>query len=153
MKAITLTQPWATLVAGGEKRIETRAWPTNYRGPVAIHAALTIPPWVYEVVEKDARFLTAIIRCGYRTIRSLPRGYVLAVADLVDCRPTEGMPLQISPQEYLFGDFSPKRWAFLFENVYRLPEPIEARGQLNIWELYGYEHLLAQKDAANLARP
>ena len=38
MKALTLTQPWATLVAMGAKRIETRSWTTNYRGPLAIHA-------------------------------------------------------------------------------------------------------------------
>lgn len=38
MKAVTLTQPWATLVAIGAKQIETRSWPTNYRGPLAIHA-------------------------------------------------------------------------------------------------------------------
>lgn len=39
MKAITLTQPWATLVAIGAKQIETRSWATSYRGPLAIHAA------------------------------------------------------------------------------------------------------------------
>ncbi len=39
MKALTLTQPWAHLVAVGAKRVETRSWPTPYRGPLAIHAA------------------------------------------------------------------------------------------------------------------
>lgn len=39
MKAITLYQPWATLVAIGEKRIETRSWSTKYRGPLAIHVS------------------------------------------------------------------------------------------------------------------
>lgn len=39
MKAITLTQPWATLVAIGAKKIETRSWATGYRGRLAIHAA------------------------------------------------------------------------------------------------------------------
>lgn len=39
MKVLTLTQPWATLVAIGAKHIETRSWATNYRGPLAIHAA------------------------------------------------------------------------------------------------------------------
>lgn len=39
MKALTLTQPYATLVAIGEKRLETRSWRTSYRGPLAIHAA------------------------------------------------------------------------------------------------------------------
>jgi len=39
MKAITLYQPWATLVALGKKKIETRSWKTDYRGPLAIHVA------------------------------------------------------------------------------------------------------------------
>lgn len=32
MKAITVIQPWATLLATGKKHIETRSWKTNYRG-------------------------------------------------------------------------------------------------------------------------
>ena len=43
MKALTLHQPWATLVAVGEKRIETRSWSTDYRGPLAIHAGKARP--------------------------------------------------------------------------------------------------------------
>lgn len=41
MKALTLWQPWASLIALGVKSIETRAWSTSYRGPLAIHAAAT----------------------------------------------------------------------------------------------------------------
>lgn len=39
MKAITIWQPWASLIACGVKQYETRSWPTKYRGPIAIHAA------------------------------------------------------------------------------------------------------------------
>ncbi len=38
MKALTLTQPWASLMALGVKRIETRSWYTSYRGEVVIHS-------------------------------------------------------------------------------------------------------------------
>jgi hypothetical protein len=44
MKAISLWQPWATLVAIGAKTIETRGWSTSYRGPIAIHAAKKLIP-------------------------------------------------------------------------------------------------------------
>lgn len=40
-KAISLWQPWASLIAYGVKTIETRSWSTSYRGPIAIHAAKT----------------------------------------------------------------------------------------------------------------
>lgn len=43
MRAITLTQPWSSLVARGQKKIETRSWQTSYRGPLAIHAAKGFP--------------------------------------------------------------------------------------------------------------
>lgn len=39
MKAITIWQPWASLLAHGMKQYETRSWATKYRGPIAIHAA------------------------------------------------------------------------------------------------------------------
>jgi len=39
MKVLTLYQPYATLVAVGAKRIETRSWSTKYRGPLAIHVS------------------------------------------------------------------------------------------------------------------
>jgi hypothetical protein len=43
MKALSLWQPWATLVALGVKKLETRSWSTTYRGPLAIHATATMP--------------------------------------------------------------------------------------------------------------
>jgi hypothetical protein len=39
MKAITIKNPWAHLIAAGIKDVENRTWPTKFRGPVLIHAA------------------------------------------------------------------------------------------------------------------
>lgn len=39
MWALTLRQPWASLVAIGVKQVETRSWTTAYRGPLAIHSS------------------------------------------------------------------------------------------------------------------
>lgn len=38
IKAITICQPYAELIARGDKRVENRSWRENYRGPIAIHA-------------------------------------------------------------------------------------------------------------------
>lgn len=43
--ALSLWQPWASLVALGAKTIETRSWSTKYRGPLLIHAARREPEW------------------------------------------------------------------------------------------------------------
>ena len=45
MKALSVTQPWATLIATGQKQIETRSWGTRYRGPLYIHAAKRFPAY------------------------------------------------------------------------------------------------------------
>ncbi len=37
-KALSLLQPWASLVVMGLKKIETRSWTTKYRGTLLIHA-------------------------------------------------------------------------------------------------------------------
>ncbi len=39
IKAISLHQPWASLIAMGLKKFETRSWLTNYRGKLVICAA------------------------------------------------------------------------------------------------------------------
>lgn len=46
MKAITIWQPWASLLAHRVKTYETRSWATAYRGPIAIHAAAIGVPQV-----------------------------------------------------------------------------------------------------------
>lgn len=38
MKAITVSQPFASLIACGGKFVENRTWPTSHRGQLAIHA-------------------------------------------------------------------------------------------------------------------
>lgn len=54
MKALTLHQPWASLVAMGVKTVETRGWSTKYRGPLAIHAGKKRPDfWHDSFSDKD----------------------------------------------------------------------------------------------------
>jgi len=61
MKALSVKQPWANMIASGEKTIETRTWMTTYRGQLLI------------VSSKQPRIE--------------PAGYAVAVATLTDCRP------------------------------------------------------------------
>lgn len=41
MKALSIKQPWAVLIAHGIKNIENRTWKTNFRGKIYIHASGT----------------------------------------------------------------------------------------------------------------
>ena len=50
MKALSIRQPWAWLIANGYKSIENRTWDTNVRGPIAIHAGKTFDRHGYDWV-------------------------------------------------------------------------------------------------------
>jgi hypothetical protein len=89
MKAITLYQPWATLVAMGKKRIETRSWSTNYRGPLAIHAGQNkkyITGNNYSIIGQEP-FRSALLddKYGYPTFPDFPLGRVVATCELIGC--------------------------------------------------------------------
>ena len=93
MKAITLWQPWASLVALGLKTIETRSWQTAHRGPIAIHAAARCPKPqdLKRLVGDDERVFDAWFEAGLVSENGrrdlIPRGVVIATANLVDVAP------------------------------------------------------------------
>lgn len=101
MKALTLWQPWASLIAVGAKTIETRSWPTKHRGRIAIHAAQRSPevmrlgPWfctqrpAVEVGDGvlPAKWLLCDMDPDDLEPHALPLGAIVATADLVGCVP------------------------------------------------------------------
>src|SRR5262245_23921031 len=74
MKALSIRQPWASLVVMGHKDVENRSWQTNYRGPLLIHAGLAHANGAFESIEK---------RYGLRLL-DLPRGGIIGSVELVD---------------------------------------------------------------------
>lgn len=149
MKAITLTQPWATLVAIGAKKIETRGWKTDYRGPLAIHAAKGWTEEGVNVTRRDEPFCSVLQAAGYTDFSQLPRGYVVATCRLVECVRIETPDRQagigivnggywtLDDQERAFGDYTPGRWAWLLADVKPFVVPAAARGSLGLWDWLG----------------
>lgn len=142
MKAITLTQPWATLVAAGAKQIETRSWSTPYRGPLAIHAAAGLAPVGgrrgLQHMCQTPPFCRALAAAGIAVAEMdkvpLPFGAVLAIVELYDIQPIVKLVRSISVQERAFGDYSAGRYGWLLRNVQMLPAPMAAKGALSLWE-------------------
>lgn len=143
MPALTLTQPWASLMAIGAKRIETRNWSTNYRGLMAIHAAKGFPREAREFCQGDVPYFHLTETFGWE-VEDLPLGAIVAVGELVDCRLTTGMTLadvvqhldgvyEAAQDEMELGDYSPGRFAWLFRNVVSVDPPISCRGALGLW--------------------
>jgi hypothetical protein len=130
MRALTLTQPWATLVAIGAKQRETRCWTTGYRGWIAIHAAKGFPGWAKDLCTVTP-FREALAAALYGSVGELPRGEIIAVARLTECIATRVWTPSADSNEYAFGDYSAidgdngkPRYSFKLEDVRRLREPI-----------------------------
>ena len=154
MKAITLTQPWASLVAHGFKTIETRSWSTTHRGELAIHAAAGLAPvggaTGLMTLCRTSPFRETLLEAGYLGTPGLPRGAIVAVVTLVDVVPIahclgerpvgrhddEGAPWmwELTDRERAFGDYSEGRYGWLLADLQCLAEPIPARGGLGLWD-------------------
>lgn len=147
MKALSVLQPWASLIALGAKRYETRSWQTRYRGRVAIHASAKFT--LAERIEVDSSWWLcgALGRRMGSSHEDLPTAAVLAFATLVDCIPTERLTVgdldarRMRPgfgesyawTERQLGDFTPGRFAWLLEAIQSI-DPVPARGSLGLWE-------------------
>lgn len=153
MKVLTLTQPWATLIAAGHKRLETREWRTSYTGPIAIHAA---KGWKAEDREllREEPFRSALIDAGDRGLLlpsgEPPRGAIVAIAYLSGCYrtpdPEDDLRIHTPPlhnpggvlvlpppePERSFGNYGPRRWVWALGKV-RAIQPIPMRGSLGLW--------------------
>lgn len=140
MLALTLWQPWASLMAIGAKTIETRSWPTEYRGDLAIHAAMNMDA---EQACYDEPFFSVLRSAGLVDHRpafaSMPRGAIVAVVRLRDVKSTrwaDSLPRATYPPfEWQFGDYGEGRFMWLTDRLRRLSTPIPCRGFQKLWEL------------------
>jgi len=127
MKAISLWQPWASAMAFGWKKIETRTWSTSYRGPLLIHAAKRITRW--PSIDVQALF------DGIASQPSdLPRGEILCQVSLVDCKRIYQHNRPYG-RERVLGDYTPGRYMWITQDTTVFIEPIPYRGRQRIFEV------------------
>ena len=124
MKALTICQPYAELIARCEKPVENRTWPTKYRGLLAIHAGKS-RVWLndadlakFKVAESDLVF-----------------GAVIAIARLADCVKIDDIHRQpngawLSNHIHVFGP-----WCWLLEDVVRLATPVPYTGVQGLFDI------------------
>lgn len=128
MKVLSLTEPFATLIKEGKKKIETRSWKTSYRGELYIHASQT-------KMAKETERKEELMNLIQNT--SLNYGYIICKCELVDCiymtkEYVEDMKKN-HYQEYLCGEYKEGRYAFVLENIIPLEKLIKAKGKLGLW--------------------
>lgn len=149
---ISLWQPWASLLVGGEKRIETRGWPTKFRGRLAVHAGKRLDlDTCYE-----PRTSMALSRLGIHRPSALPTGGVLGWVTIADClKMTASCSAALFPDgsvernylaldrdarltddERAFGNYAPRRYGWMTGTERRVLEnPIPMRALQRIQKL------------------
>ena len=117
MKALSVQQPWASLIVHGHKSIEFRSWATRHRGPLLICSSARP-----RIILDDGT--------------ALPCGQALAVVDVVDCRPFgkrgDLTKACMDGQGSKLADLEGQAW--VLENI-RVIEPFPVKGKLNLFEV------------------
>ena len=167
MKAISLWNPFAWLIAHGHKKVETRSWmPPRFmlRPDVrfAIHAAKKWDGTLASICQNQPFFRDCLARFGLATLKKtgpavLGNGRLLATCRIAQVVPTAHVgcldesvstgpyptDLRISRQERAFGDYSVGRYAWVLEDIRPIkttPEAVGAQGFFEVhWE-YDWEY-------------
>lgn len=154
MKALTLHQPWAELVAQGYKHWETRSWPTTHRGLLAIHSSRE---WKYigEAIvgcdsENEPILRPPFDRCLIPTFDylygAMSTGGIVGLVNVTSCQPapqvrrmllemlgsSDPVEHDYAEQNLAFGDFSPGRWAWKLDHIVAIETHI-VRGHQRLW--------------------
>lgn len=160
-KALSLIQPWASLLVSGLKQCETRSWKTEYRGPLLIHASKRWNASLRDLCVREP-FASALRKIGIDLPgmgpNGMPFGAIVGRVDLIDCfriecvvtaaetHPCFGHDgaatlfeiqkrLFVTDLERAFGDYSPHRYAWFCVNADRFDTPIPCNGALNLFDV------------------
>lgn len=127
IKAITISQPFASLIASGEKWIENRTWPIKYRGELAIHAGV------------GTQYLNKNELARY------PTGCVIAIAKLVACVSIGDVESAVGKKRKFVVPGTNRFWSELQRHVHtegpwcwvlediQTIDPVPCRGAQGLW--------------------
>lgn len=119
MKAISIRQPWAGMIARGQKTIETRTWTTKYRGPLLIVAGRQI----------DYAALRELRLAGVSPTTLFPQGMAIAVVELYDVK-----TMAAEHEGAAFVKSRPGLFAWYLRGL-RTFEPFSVKGRLGLFDV------------------
>ena len=142
MKALTIKQPWASLIVHGIKDIENRPWRTDYRGPLLIHASKMIYGGnlksflTKEQLEAVGEEYDEVVREQLTHV-----GAIIGRVDIVDCV-VDHESVWAEHDDEIFNVLSPtfplpkKRvvYNWVLANPVQFVKPIPCPGKLSLWD-------------------
>lgn len=126
MKAISLWQPWASLMAAGVKIHETRHWSTPHRGKIAIHAAKRL-----DHAAAPDQLCASVF--GSFWARELPAGAIVAIGDLRRVALASEIEAKVTSADRTAGNFAVGRFAWEIANLQALRKPIPVIGRQGLF--------------------
>ncbi len=115
MKALSIRQPWAWLIATGLKDVENRTWRTSFRGPFLIHAGSAFDAEGYAWVVSTTGL---VLPRG----EQFDRGGIVGKAEIIDC-------VTESNSRWYFGPYG-----FIIRNARVLPF-LPMKGKLGFFDV------------------
>lgn len=104
MRTLSIRQPWAWLIVNGHKPVENRDWATSFRGPVLIHAGLTMARSYYDEL---AQAMSEDFGIELPPYEALERGGVVGQAVITDCVTAHDSPFFFGPFGFVMADAKP----------------------------------------------
>jgi hypothetical protein len=147
MQALTIREPWASLIVSTNKKFETRDWKRNYRGLLAIHSGKQSVP-----VEDYPLGLEEILDDLEITQNDLNNNKqkIIAIATLKEIHlMTDKFINEQTELERLTGFWEPGLYAWELTNIKPLSEPIAARGMPGLWEVPDNIYVQIQQQLGN----
>lgn len=96
MLALSIRQPWASLILKVGKDIENRNWPTKVRGRILIHAAKGC---TRDELDSAIEFAEEVIsRPIHADLKTIARGGIVGSVEIVDC-------VSQSTSPWFFGNY------------------------------------------------
>lgn len=132
MKALTIRQPWASLIVLGHKDVENRTWKTAIRGQIAIHSgqSKSIADWhsaieTVAVVRRCSLLESEIwLKENIGCFEGLPRGKIIGTVRIDSCN------LKLMSPWHFLGS-----WGFYLSEPKAFKIPIPHKGKLGFWEV------------------
>lgn len=127
MLALTIKQPWASLIIHHGKDIENRTWPTKVRGRIAVHSSGRLEAREIQLAVEVAWKLkpSSLQTSALNAIGRAPRdiGVIIGTVEIVDCVVWANSPWFSGP------------YGFVLRDPIILPEPIPFKGALGFWKV------------------
>ncbi len=101
MKALSIRQPWAWLIANGHKDIENRTWRTKFRGGFLVHAGKKFDNAGYD-------WVTSEMNIALPGKEMFELGGIVGGAEIIDCVSRFDSPWFSGPFGFVIRNAEPR---------------------------------------------